>query len=56
MSSRDGGAAWGEEGDGIGEVLSKSQPDLPIVHGLLKICLRVGSNRHDEGEGESGVR
>jgi hypothetical protein len=50
------GPAWGEEGDRFGEVLSKSQPDLQIADRLLKICLRVGSNQHDEGEGESGVR
>jgi hypothetical protein len=45
----------GGEGDRFGEVLSKSQPDLQIANPLVKICRRVGSNQHDEGEGESEV-
>jgi hypothetical protein len=55
-----GGRGWGAagvgEGDRFGEVLSKSHPGLQIAHGLLRICLRVGSKQHDEGEGETGVR
>jgi hypothetical protein len=40
----------------IRESALKTQPDLPTSDRLPKICLRDGSNRHDEGEGESGVR
>jgi hypothetical protein len=54
MSGGGGGAAGGEEADRFGEVLSKSQPDLRIADRLLKICLRVGSNQHDEAKARVG--
>jgi hypothetical protein len=56
MSTLSGRGGGGEEGDRFGEELSQSQPDLQIADRLPKICLRVGSNQHDEGEGESAVR
>jgi hypothetical protein len=40
----------------LGEVLSKSEPDLQIADRLLKTCHRLGPKVHEEGEGECGVR
>jgi hypothetical protein len=50
------GAAGGDEGESLAVLHSKPPPDLPIADRLLKLCLRGGSNEHDEGDGECGVR
>jgi hypothetical protein len=51
MSGRGGGR---DEGYRFVEVLWESRPDLQIAHRLLKICLRIGSNQHDEGKARVG--
>jgi hypothetical protein len=39
----------------LGEVLSKSEPDLQIADRLPKICHRLGPKVHEEGDGECGL-